>query len=398
MPSGPSSRKQTPQENDSKRLSLNSLKRAAFPKKSAGANSENPTLAPVIDLKRVSPKLKKVSAKPTGLAAPSPITRATVPAKSRSIGPKAITRPVNPIQIASRLNAEQQLARHEGAAGEDLTREELLSEAGTNGSGTVLPGQFSPLKGMSAYGQAAKAPPGSLAEAPELDIERGGGIVQSDLERQRAMQLEQQKMIGAAGLIGAKAVHDIIEPSPRAKAAEPTSAEIPEPDAEAPATQRLPQAPRTEAGKSAEQLQAAQNIAAQAGFERTAKALAAADSIRGNLEALRKAQKTAQATWNLIKTGELAAGMSIVSLLVLIITANLQMINKYTFKMPLVPPTFFVEDAIIVCIDCALCANSCLSVFLFPLFLIPLIGALIIIGIYLGLDLTGFGGIFGNLF
>ena len=97
-------------------------------------------------------------------------------------------------------------------------------------------------------------------------------------------------------------------------------------------------------------------------------------------------QQSARSFWNILKAGELVSSVTIFSLIVLIITANIQMINKYTFKTRIIPSTYLIEDAIIVCADCALCGASCISIFTSTGFIIPIIGSLLWLAGVLGLD------------
>ncbi len=396
MPQGGAARKSDNSSSTKRRSSSNSAKRQNFGvQQPANDNNilipanDNSAIAPSIStLRGIGPSSPKLSPRPTGSASASAIKPRSSRNKSRSVGPQAIARPVNPAQIAARLNSDQQQSRRDQTPGSGPTREEML--AGSGGGGDVLSGQYDPLEGSSAYGRESTAPPGSMAETPEIDTERGGGQMGSDLERQRAMQLQQGKMAavrqsagdtgsatGLPSLSGTTAQTKTTEEQPPAQG---TVAEA--------AGKAFPMG-RESQGKDSEQLDKAQQLAQAVGAERTAKVIQTAQNVKGNLEALRKAQKTLKNFWNLIKAGELAASVSIASLVLLIVTANLQMINKYTFKNNLIPETYFVEDGAIVCTDCGLCGASCISVFVMPMVLIPFIAAVIVMGGVFGLDYFG---------
>ncbi len=414
MPQGGAAKKLEPQASDKNRSSSNAAKRATFSVKITPVNDNSsapssgrstlPSITPTAKgmpqtspgaktLRGIGPSAPKTAPRPTGIGSASPVGKKSPKKPSRSVGPKAITRPVNPMQLASRLQSDQQRARLDSAPGTGPTREEMLAGTGT-GDNAILPGQFDPLKGQSAFGREAEAP-GSMSESSDrTDDAKGGGPVMSDLERQRAMQFSQAQMAAAAGASGVAGAGQtgtetaapgaitvgkksaVAQTSPQEQTIEETEQTIEE---QVPADQKQP-------GKKGSDLQTAQNIASAMNMEKTAKVLGAAQAVKGNIEAVRKVQKTAQTFWNIIKAGELAAGVSILSLVILIITANLQMINKYTFKNRIIPPTFLIEDAAIICVNCALCGASCISVTAMPFIMIPLIGSLILMAGLLGLD------------
>ncbi|MDF1497607.1 MAG: hypothetical protein P1P90_06185 [Patescibacteria group bacterium] len=332
-----------------------------------------------------STSAKKMPPKPTGSASPSKVKRRSPQNQSRSVGPEAIARPVNPVQMASRLHSDRLKSANDNNAGQ--TREEMIADSGDTGE-SVLPGQYDPLQENSAYGNSTPTAPGSMSEAKADDENKGGGQMQSDLERQRAMQLQQGKMASVQQNAGGSVGESGLPSLSGAQAKESQSKE--ESQQQTPVKEESSKLFRMgQDAKGGGELDKAQQIAQAVGAERVAKAAQTAKNVKGNLEALRKAQKTLQSFWNLIKAGELAAGVSVVSIIVLVVTANLQMINKYTFKNKLIPETFFVEDGAIVCTDCALCGASCISVFAMPMVLIPFIAAVIVMGGVLGLDHFG---------
>lgn len=343
------------------------------------ANDNNQQTAPSpAALSSIGPSVPNSGAKLTGTGMPSSVKKQINKYATRSVGPKAIARPVNQTAMASRLAQDQQADRM--AQSEDLgpTREEMLADSGDADS-TVLPGQYDPLTQGNAYGRQAASPPGSMAETQaDKDLSKEGGEMQTDLERQRAMQLEQQKMSQSASLTTAK------QPS-EAQASAKDETKTPAPQGE----KKVFSAGGPVEGKGAAETEKAQQIAQAIGAERTAKALETVQNVRGNLEAAKKAAKAAKNVWNLIKTGELAAGVSVFSLVVLFITANLQMINKYTFKNRLVPETYKVEDFVILCSDCLVCGSACFNFYTAIIIFWVLIGALIILGSIYGLDYFG---------
>ena len=344
-------------------------------------------------LRKTEPSTPKITPRLTGAGSALPISKKSKKSPSRSVGPQAIVRLVSPIQMASRLQANQQRARLDNAPGTGPTREEMLADAGAGGD-PILPGQFDPLKSQSAFGREAQAP-GSMSTPTKSETdERGGGPVMSDLERQRAMQLSQEKMAATAsatGVADAKQTDSKAESpatvtssaettSPSTKVPEQTEEEIEQTTEEqTPTDEKSPKKPSSD-------IQTAQNIASAMHMEKTAKALGAAKAIEGNIEAARKMQQSARSFWNILKAGELVSSVTIFSLIVLIITANIQMINKYTFKTRIIPSTYLIEDAIIVCADCALCGASCISIFTSTGFIIPIIGSLLWLAGVLGLD------------
>jgi len=401
MPQGGAARKNEPQKNASGRSFSNSAKRQNFglqqpANDNAQAASQIPTLkgvpqtAPGIrTLRGVGPASSKMPQKPTGSASHSSAKRRSPLKKSRSVGPQAISRPVNPIQMATRLNADQQQSRHDETPGSGPSREEMLADSG-DAMGGVLPGQFDPLQGSGAYGREATAPPGSMAESPEVDTAKGGGTIQSDLERQRAMQLQQSQMAAtrqSAGSAGALAGLPTLSDQTGASTTRPPETQAQE-SAPGIAENVFPAGQSSE-GRDTAQLQTAQKLAQTMGMERTAKAVQTASDIKGNIQAAQKVAKTLKNFWNLIKAGELAAGISVVSLIVLVVTANLQMINKYTFKNSFIPETYLIEDATIICVDCGGCLSICFNVFTVSVLISVFIGALILIGGLYGLDYFG---------
>jgi hypothetical protein len=426
MPQGGAARKIQPSASDNNRSSSNAAKRASYePKKPANDqqaerreyleshrgqilpdNDQRSETNPHKILLKNFPKLLSRAVKNelknnkkgrsreklTGAGSASPTGKKSKKSQSRSVGPQAATRPVNPMQMASRLQADQQQSRLDNAPGTGQTREQMLAGTGS-GENPILPGQFDPLQGQSSFGRQAQAP-GSMSEPAEsAAAERGGGPVMSDLERQRAMQLNQAQMTSSAGATGVVGAGQTGTEAPSQEGSgfsqHQTAGTIQESDQTTQETQQTTdqaQGNQTQPGKTGSDIQTAQNIAAAMHMEKTAKALAVAQSVKGNVEAARKVAKTAQTFWNIIKAGELAAGVTVISLIILIITANLQMINKYTFKARLIPPTFLVEDFAIICFNCALCGATCISLTAMPFIMIPVIGGLVIIGGILGLD------------
>jgi hypothetical protein len=394
MPQGAAARKLPPPKDDSNRSSSNSQKRKQFPTpQAANDNSSNtptlkgsPATAPgTRTLRGVGPSSPKLSPKPTGSASSSPVSKRSPQAKSHSVGPDAIARPVNQLQTAARLGADQQQSRRDSAPGSGQTREQMIADSNDTTSGSVLPGQYDPLQSSSAYGKQSTRAPGSAAEPAKADTESGGGQVQSDLERQRATQLQQGKMAATRQLASQSAADAGIPLAAGTAGATQSSGR--EAEASSPETSsQFFQAGQAPEGKASGQIQTAQKLASSVGAEKTAKALGTARKVQGNLQAAQKAAKAAKNFWNIIKAGELAAGISVFSLVILIITSNLQMINKYTFKNPLIPETYLVEDGAIICTDCAVCGSSCFTLFTSPVFIVILIGALVLLVAMLGMS------------
>lgn len=396
MPNGSSARKLNPNASDNNRSSSNAKKRRDYSPIAANDNSNLQKKAPEINLERIAPKSKLTPPSPTGSASATPVKdgkRKTT--TSHSIGPEAIARPVSQNQLAAQLGSDQQRARNDNNL--DQTREEMLAETG-DASSTVLPGQYNPLTDNSAYSQKATTPPGSMAEpSPSKDLDKEGGAMQSDLERQRAMQMEHDKMSATRSQAGAGTATTLGASSQE----QPSS----EQQTESTATEATPasqasagmfpggQAPT---GKGTAETAKAQQFAQAIGAERTAKTLQTVQSARGNVQAARKAAKTAKTLWNLIKTGELAAGITVVSLIVLFITANLQMINKYTLKSKIIPETYLLEDFTYLCMDCLLCGSACFSALTSTsLIWLLLAGLMMLTGFVFGLDYFGVLELFG---
>ncbi|MBD3281748.1 hypothetical protein GF391_03300, partial [Candidatus Uhrbacteria bacterium] len=338
-----------PNPSDKNRSSSSAQKRRNYSPRAANDNSsQRQEKPPEINLQKVAPQSKQIPPSPTGLAVPSSVKKRVKKMASRSVGPEAIAKPVSQTGMAAQLGADQQRARLDQDPSSGQTREQMLADSSDTGS-TVLPGQYDPLAKSGAYGRQATAPPGSMAETQaDKDLSKEGGEMKTDMERQRAMQMEQQKMAAAhsragAGIAGASpsAVSEQ-EQGQATQAAQQGAGE-----AEKQTAQRGTgafQAGQAPTGKGAAETAKAQQFAQAVGAERTAKTLQTVQSARGNIESAQKAAKAAKTFWNLIKTGELAAGITVVSLIVLFITANLQLINKYTFKNKIIPETYLVED------------------------------------------------------
>jgi hypothetical protein len=401
MPQGGDAGKLEPQKSDNARSSSNSAKRQNFGVQNPAIDnskpgSKIPTLrgmpksAPgITTLRGIGPSTPKLPPKPTGSASASRVKPRSSLKKSRSVGPQAITRPVNQMQMASRLNADQQQARRDQTPGLGPTREEMLADSG-NSAGGVLPGQFDALAGSGAYGREATSPPGSMAETPEIDTEKGGGVMKSDLENQRAMQLQQSQMAAVRQSAGSTSAEAGLPALSGVAGAVASGTEKPQQSGiVGEAAEKVFPMGKESQDKGSAELQTAQKLTQAMGMERTAKTIETARNIKGNIQAAQKVAKTLKNFWNLIKAGELAAGISVVSLILLIVTANLQMINKYTFKNKLIPETYLVEDAAIVCFDCGGCLSICFNVFTISVLISVFVGMLILIGGLYGLDYFG---------
>ncbi|MFZ6015326.1 MAG: hypothetical protein ACOYUZ_03140 [Patescibacteria group bacterium] len=337
----------------------------------------SPEQAAMAALAQTGPQMAKQRPKPTGTAAASAL-RKKPQVQEKSIGPQAVGPGRPPLDAAMQLGARQQQARRAqpgggGATGGDLTREQMLEQAGSGSmESALLPGMYDALARQGAYGQAARAP-GTAAEqeAVKSDFER-----QSELmSRQRQMMRTRNMLVGQAGLPGQE---QAAGPVPAEAEEEPGSMPSAGQDF-ASADEEFADEETPEKEESAETEQ--QTVLAgllQAQIRRAALAASATEQKETAIESAKNATESAKKTFSrLLKIGQAFSSVSGLTLLSCLAQLNIEVINKYTFKTPLIAKTNRLEDGIAVCGNIAACGIGCTSMCMSPLFVVPLILSII---------------------
>jgi len=272
------------------------------------------------------------------------------------------------------LGATQQRTRvaapSEGLGGDTKPRdvaEDIMSDKPRVGSAPT-PGIYSPLEGRGAYSMGERAPGSIATEAEEETLAQKGGAMVTD-EGDRALALESAKQqqralqanmpgavplaagaMAAGAAMGAPGEGGISEGQAEEEeelGEEDIIAEEEEEEAELSQQDQVQQAMQIEAL----QAQQRQQMAAQG----------AQAGIKDTLESAKKVEKTLQNMWRVVNAAELLDAEFILPLVMWFLTANLQLINKYTFKVPFIPAASLPEDALTCCTDCFLGSMMCVS-------------------------------------
>ncbi|MBU2566309.1 hypothetical protein KKG46_01985 [Patescibacteria group bacterium] len=301
------------------------------------------------DLLKTKPKSSKSTKPniPTGIGSPSPISIAPeVKSAKNQLGPTIGT----PIGSAMQLDATRQQLRtskQEDYTGGDNqmqdTYEQGLSDQGYQGPAILGSGITMPEHGNMQQQTA----PGSISaeETSDASDKQGGFLETSEVERLR--ELNKQKSgarLKEMSYPGTEYQPLGGRPSPRQSKTQSQSQQ------------------KTQSQK--------QSLTSKEGFESFAaglmmmkqqqiagkklKAVQAAQQIRANIESVKKIQKNLQWVWRVVNGAELLAGESGVTLVMWFFTANAQLINRVSFKVPFIPEATLVEDAATIFIDLVL--------------------------------------------
>jgi len=310
---------------------------------------------------------------------------------------------------AMRLNAEQGRARTaaglSGMNGDTQpqdVREQIMSTTG-GVDYNILPGAYNPLESRAYFAEPHM--PGSMSQGESAEtIERGGGeMPSSEADRARMLKQQQQAQIqqmmvppislGLPAIAGAAASSQPLQKTtePAAESEEELEAlEVEEEDEEVSEIDEIQG--QTDESQSAMNLASAQNRALQAAK--------AAQDAQQTMQAAQKAVKAGKTFFDLVKTGQVAASESIVPILTVLVQLHIQVINKYTFKIPLIPPSYIWEDIIIGCIDITLCLGCCAEIFFYASILVillaPIAAGILIFGP--NLDILTWGAKIVNMF
>ena len=348
----------------------------------------------------------------TGGAAPSAISRPVAITTGARPGPQ-ISRPLG---AAMSLGATQQRARATAPSGGlsgdtkpmDVT-EDIMSDK-PRAASMQTPGIYSPLDSRGAYSMGARAPGSIATEVEEDELISKGGTMATDQEgraealdaakqQQRAMQANMPGAIplGAGALavgaaIGAPSEEIPVEEGEEIEDEEELTDEdiIEEDEAE-------------DANVRQDQVQRAMQIEAmQAQQRQQIMAQGAQAGVMDSIEGAKKVQKNLQNIWRVVNAAEILDAEFILPLALWFLTANIQLLNKYTFKNKLIPPASLPEDALTCCIDCFVGSMMCMS-FLMQMIIVALIilpyafvGATIVAAGYLIGDWAGLTDKFGQ--
>ncbi len=291
-----------------------------------------------------------------------PPTRKMPPGTPFNIKPGSVL----PVDRMVNLGAQQYRARRK--AGPSDQRAQVMGEHGLGSSTPVLLDSQNPL-GASAY-----------SSGPDLDLETkdGGGAMESDLEAIQKMQARQQQARRAQRLTlgeetGIPGMNEAYEaPEYEETPAYTTAEEI------------------EEAEEEEETLESGENQGVRGDFEKLAAWTMAQQmrlrqgqsqeaqkvSMHAHIQNVQKMQKNLQMMWRMVNAAELLSSEAIYPALLWLITANLQMINKFTFQVKWIPPTEIYEDMVYLCID-FLIGGVILLILTILVILIALVAALI---------------------
>ena len=350
----------------------------------------------------------------TGGAAPSAIRRPVAKTTGARPGPQ-ISRPLG---AAMSLGATQQRARASapsgGLAGDtkplDVTGD-IMSDK-PRAASMQTPGIYSPLEGRGAYSMGARAPGSIATEAEEEDLASKGGIMATD-EEGRAQALESAKQRQRSLLANMPGAVPLAAGAVAAGAAmrAPSEEEIPvEEGEEAEEDGELTEqdiiedeeAEETEVQQQDQVRRAMQIEALQAQQRQQLSIQGAQASIHDSIEGAKKVQKNLQNIWRVVNAVEALDAEFILPLILWFLTANIQLLNKYTFKNKLIPPASLPEDALTCCIDCFAGSMMFMSFFMqliiVALVVLPyaLVGATIVAAGYLIGDWAGLTGKIGE--
>ena len=315
---------------------------------------------------------------PTGTASASPIsTRPEKKSAKQQLGPK-IGSPIGP---AMQLDAARQQARNtnqdEGVSGDTKmmdTYEQGLSDQGFQGPAILGSGITMPEHGLN---KQASAPASIAQEESNAETEKQGGFMQTS-EQARYQELSKQQNAARLKEMSYPGA-DYQAPNQKAVSKKAQSAKT---QTQKP-TNRQPSITSREGFETF----AAGLMMQQQATSKKFKAVQAAQRIQANIQSVQKIQKNLQMVWRVVNGAELLAGESGVTLVMWFFTANLQLINKVTFKVPFIPPATLVEDALTIFID-----------FVLMLFFMIILAFLIIVIAIIAIPLAVQVNLLGNTF
>lgn len=313
----------------------------------------------------------------TGGGAPPVIRRQSAPGAGirTQLGPQ-VSRPLG---AAMQLGAAQQRARAfatsqtsvdeilgDSSVPQDVA-EDIMSDNPRTGGGAYTPGFHDPMEPRDSHATRGRGPGSIATRTDSSEFETGGGTMTSDEEhRSQALSSAQQQqralqanMPGGAGLaLGAGAAmaaagtgSSVGRRTPAMGTGNPDASEDENADTETEDDEAdLDTALLLNAAQQEQRSQAVQG-GAQGG-------------VKGTVEAAQKAQKNLQNIWRVVNGVEILDAEFIFPIIMWLATANLQLINKYTFKVKFIPPAHMIEDALTCCIDCMLGVTGCMSLFL----------------------------------
>jgi hypothetical protein len=117
--------------------------------------------------------------------------------------------------------------------------------------------------------------------------------------------------------------------------------------------------------------------------------LQAAQDLQANLDAIKKLKR-------LYDVAKLGAALSLWGIVLVILTMNIQLINKYTTKIRVIPKQTLVEDVLTVIVDLLLL--QVMIVFTAVMLIVPAIIAAVLAGLFTLADASGFIDLIGDLF
>lgn len=347
--------------------------------------------SPVVTPQRVT------TPRPTGIGAPSVIRGAGAPTGRAFPGPQAprpamATAPrsggMNQMNAAMQLGAAQQQAALQGMDDQEYgeqplvsdssvphdVRSEALNQVGGVEQGGVLPGQYAPRGYEDVYGGGIspqhvsrnERAPGANYEEEELTeeemAEEGGELGSDEAERARVLAEQQAAARRASDFSGVPGMA-----GPKGK---PRMASTPKPAPKPPGVGTGGGTAGAGAGKSmaagaASPGQLAALLAAQKAKSVLANTLAKNEALRQQIEGLRNIQRNLENMWRMVNASELLSAKAVFPIIMWIMTSNLQMINKYSFKVSFIPPATIVEDGFTFCVDCLLGSNCLMNMVMY---------------------------------
>jgi hypothetical protein len=124
---------------------------------------------------------------------------------------------------------------------------------------------------------------------------------------------------------------------------------------------------------------------AQAGFDK----LKSAQDVQANLDSIKKLKRI----YDIAKAG---TALSFWGIVVAVLIANIQTINKYTVKVRVIPATTLVEDVAIVILDLMLLQVIILTIA--TVLIVPAIIVAVIVGAFTFADVSGFFDFISGIF
>ncbi|MFA6446899.1 MAG: hypothetical protein WCW31_01420 [Patescibacteria group bacterium] len=248
---------------------------------------------------------------------------------------------VLPIERMVNLGAQQYRARRK--AGPSDQRAQVMGEHGLGTSTPVLLDSQNPL-GASAY-----------SSGPDLDLETkdGGGAMESDLEAIQKMNANQQQARRAQRMslgeeTGIPGMDEGYEAPEYEETPAYTTAEEIE---EAEEAEETLEPGETQGARGDFEKLAAWTMAQQMQLRRRQNQDQQKVSMQTHIHNVQKMQKNLQMIWRMINAAELLSSEAVYPALLWLVTANLQMINKYTFQVKWIPRTEVYEDAAYLFLD-----------------------------------------------